>query len=287
MFDKLCARLGADNVFMDVDAIQPGQDFARVIEERLARCDVVVVLIGREWLTCTDANGRRRLDDPEDFVRQEIIAGLTRSLAVVPVLVEGAVMPSAADLPAALAALAGRQALTLSDVRFEADSAVLLEVVEGYLATPLAPTISGTSGRRRWAGIGAALFGTGLLVGLLWVRGPLRNENTPVVVAQVAPVSGRWQAEVPSSGGGTYVLRLQLETIDEEILRRVEFPAGSGGVKEGRVDGDRVSFKTQHRPQFEDREVTTRFEGRLAGEVLELVMQYDDVVQRIRARRIR
>src|SRR5262245_54500109 len=98
--ESLERRLGAARVFRDVDTIQPGQDFVKAIEARLADCKVMLVIIGREWLDARNAAGARRLDDPFDFVRLEVAAGLARvDVLVVPVLVEEAPMPTAAQLP--------------------------------------------------------------------------------------------------------------------------------------------------------------------------------------------
>lgn len=283
LFDKLAARLGADQVFMDVDAIVPGQDFGKVIEERIARCDMMIVIIGREWLTCTDASGRRRLDDPEDFVRGEIAAALRRGLAILPVLVEGTTMPAAAQLPADLILLTARQAVTLTHARFDSDVQDLLDAAERYLVSPIAPAKSAIPGRRRH-GIGALLFAIGVLAGVVWIQtsGSLQHPRKSVAPPDI---SGPWVAEVPIDGQRRYTLRLQLESIDGKLLGRVEFPAGNGSLREGHIAEDRVSFVTVHLPQFETTEVTTRFEGRLVNNELDLVMQYADVVKRVRLRR--
>ncbi|MFT3862317.1 toll/interleukin-1 receptor domain-containing protein [Micropruina sp.] len=78
LYEVLVARFGAGSVFKDVDAIEPGEDFVERITEAVAGCDVLLALIGPHWLTMTDATGARRLDDPDDFVRLELAAALTR-----------------------------------------------------------------------------------------------------------------------------------------------------------------------------------------------------------------
>ena len=78
LFDVLAARFGEDHVFMDIDRIEPGLDFADVISEAVASCDVLISLIGSRWLTSADAKGRPRLENPEDFVRLELEAGFRR-----------------------------------------------------------------------------------------------------------------------------------------------------------------------------------------------------------------
>ena len=93
LYDRLADRFGEGQVFIDVDAIEPGVDFAEEICRAVAACKVLLAIIGPTWLTATDERGRRRLDDPDDIVRLEIEAALARGVRVIPILVEGAVMP--------------------------------------------------------------------------------------------------------------------------------------------------------------------------------------------------
>jgi CHASE2 domain-containing sensor protein len=120
LYDRLVLRLGDDHVFRDVDKIAAGDDFVRVLDERLASCDALLAVIGPRWLDASDARGRR-LEQPDDFVRRELEAALARDVRVVPVLVEGATVPSARAVPPSLQALAVRNAATLDDASFEAD----------------------------------------------------------------------------------------------------------------------------------------------------------------------
>jgi hypothetical protein len=121
-------------VFKDVDSIELGDDFVQVITKAVGSCDVLLALIGNQWVTITDAQGRRRLDDPDDFVRLEIEAALTRDVRIIPILVDGARMPHADELPTGLAGLTRRQALELSPSRFEYDTSRLLKVLDMTLA---------------------------------------------------------------------------------------------------------------------------------------------------------
>lgn len=130
LFDRLGDRFGAEKVFKDVDSIDPGDDYVQRITTAVGACDVLLALIGDEWLTITDDEGRRRLENSDDFVRVEIEAALTRGVRVIPVLVDGATMPDAEELPPSLAALARRQALELSPNRFEFDTDRLLDVLD-------------------------------------------------------------------------------------------------------------------------------------------------------------
>jgi len=134
LFDRLAGRYGDGQVFKDVDSIQLGDDFVEVITRAVGLCDVLLVLIGNEWLTITDAHGRRRLDNPDDFVRLEIEAALTRNVRVIPILVDEARMPRADELPDSLARLVRRQALDLSPARFDFDTGRLLKVLDRTLA---------------------------------------------------------------------------------------------------------------------------------------------------------
>ena len=133
LFDQLARHFGRDKIFKDVDSIELGDDFVEVISVAVGSCDVLLALIGNRWLTITDKAGRRRLDDPRDFVRLEIEAALTREVRVIPILVEGAQMPSADELPASLAKLVRLQALELSPIRFDSETARLLKILERTL----------------------------------------------------------------------------------------------------------------------------------------------------------
>jgi hypothetical protein len=134
LYDRLADRYGGAQVFKDVDSIQLGDDFVEVLTRAVGSCDVLLALIGDQWLTVTDEHGRRRLDDPDDFVRLEIEAALTRKVRVIPILVDGARMPSADELPDSLVKLNRRQALELSPARFEFDTNRLLKVLDWTLA---------------------------------------------------------------------------------------------------------------------------------------------------------
>ncbi len=127
--DALVDRFGPNSVFMDVDTIEPGVDFVEEIDRAVGHCDVLIALIGPQWLGAADARGRR-LDDPDDLVRLEIQTALERKIRVIPTLVGGADMPSQGQLPGALANLARRNAVELSDRRFRSDMQMLFATLE-------------------------------------------------------------------------------------------------------------------------------------------------------------
>ena len=134
LFDRLANRYGRGQIFKDIDSIRLGDDFVKEITTAVGSCDVLLALIVDRWLTITDEHGRARLDDPDDFVRLEIEAALTRNVRVIPILVEGARMPQTDELPPSLATLVHRQALELSPSHFEFDSGRLLKVLDSTLA---------------------------------------------------------------------------------------------------------------------------------------------------------
>lgn len=133
LFDRLRERFGSDKVFMDVADIEPGVDFVEAIDRAVGSCDVLLVIIGKKWLTCTDASGKRRLDDPKDFIRLEAAAALRRDIRVIPVLIQDATMPTEKDLPEDLLKLARRQATEISDIHWDSDTEQLIEALEKVL----------------------------------------------------------------------------------------------------------------------------------------------------------
>jgi hypothetical protein len=131
---QLSQHLHGTTVFMDMDSIDAGTDFAGAIESAVGSCRVLIALIGRRWLTVTDEGGRRRLDDPDDYVRFEIRTALERRSRVIPVLVDGAMMPQRQKLPDDLARLARLNALPMSYDRYEYDESRLINLIQKLLA---------------------------------------------------------------------------------------------------------------------------------------------------------
>jgi len=135
LFDRLSATFGRDVVFMDVSAIDPGLDFVDAIEHAVGSCDVLLAVIGREWIDSKDTTGRRRLETSKDFIRIEIATALQRNVRVIPVLVRGAVMPDAEALPPDLERLTRRQAVEVRDARWDADVDDLIVALRQALAS--------------------------------------------------------------------------------------------------------------------------------------------------------
>jgi len=152
--DALEAHFGDDRVFRDHE-IGAGDDFVEAIRRSVESATVVLVVVGRRWLGASDAAGRRRLDDRGDFVRLEIERALETRVTVVPVLVEGATMPSAADLPPSLAEFSRCQAVELSDTRWRYDTDRLIEMLQARFAiesdrAPLGAAGGGMGEVTRW-----------------------------------------------------------------------------------------------------------------------------------------
>jgi TIR domain-containing protein len=139
LYDALADRFGPEHVFMDVDAIDLGADFARVIAGAVTSCDVVIAVIGRAWLTAADEAGRRRLDEPDDFVRIELASALARDVFVIPACVQGAAIPPVRELPEELAQLSRRQGVELRDGAWHDDVRRLIRRLERLAAEKARP----------------------------------------------------------------------------------------------------------------------------------------------------
>ena len=131
--DRFTEHFGKDRVFRDIDSIEPGLDFAEAIERAIGSSGVMLAVIGKNWLTATDAAGRKRLQDPHDYVRMEIAAALQRNMRVIPVLVQGASMPGTDELPEDLAPLTRRNAFELHDSSWGDDVGRLISALERVL----------------------------------------------------------------------------------------------------------------------------------------------------------
>ena len=139
LFDDLVRSFGEDSVFMDVAGINPGVDFRKAIDDNVAGCGVLLAMIGPAWCSIKNADGTRRLDDPNDFVRLEIASALARDVAVIPVLVHDAKMPRPTDLPENLKNLAFRNSVEVTHARWNSDVQLLTAALGRYVA-PAAAT---------------------------------------------------------------------------------------------------------------------------------------------------
>jgi hypothetical protein len=255
--DRLAKEWGEEWVFRDYDDISPGQDFFMTINDNLNSAHVMLVMIGKEWLTCPDESGRRRIDDPQDFVRLEIETALQRNIQIIPVLVKGARMPAPSDLPESISELAFRQAIELTDSRWAADVEKLIESVNPHIDQGLVKQkqADGKSLKRRKI---AGIISLGLVVsGIIWA------------LWLPADFSGHWYFD-----GGNYLRIVQqgnkvnIEHIDPAMQKVYE--TGEGRIK-GRwleftlnpIYTDRFSYSGRLNKSWDNQE--------LQGELIEIL----------------
>jgi len=132
--DRLEREFGRDLLFMDVDAVPLGVNFVKALSEEVAKCDVLLAVIGPNWLNARDEDGNRRLDNPDDFVRIEIGAALQRNIPVIPILLDGTKVPKANQLPKELEELSLRNGLDVRHASFHNDVDRLIRGLKGQLA---------------------------------------------------------------------------------------------------------------------------------------------------------
>lgn len=187
----------ARDIFMDVDNIPLGVNFMEYVDARVRQCDVLLALIGPSWLDARGDGGARRLDDPGDFVRVEIGQALKRGIPVVPVLLDGAAVPAAADLPEDIRELAARNGVEVRRLSFDADAARLVRGL-GLTRTAGAPASAppSQSGRAGWVLPVAAVGVLAVLgAGAYWANeqglfGGATEEPLMETVEDTAPASG-------------------------------------------------------------------------------------------------
>lgn len=208
LYDRLGDRFGEDNIFMDVNSMAVGVDFTMAIAGAVSRCNIMFVLIGQRWIAITDSRGKRRIDNPGDFVRIEIETALLRDVWVVPVLVDGAVLPRSDDLPQSLGPLVRHQALELSHAGFRSEVAPLIAAVAGSLEA-----------------------------------GPGRSAAPKVPSRGAGTQPGRWQLELLEDRTFTKTFRLSSGSKIHDIT--CKFGAIKGGIE---VDGRPAVTLLQHTP---------------------------------------
>ena len=260
LFDRLTRRFGTDRVFRDIDAIDPGAKFAEVIGERIGGCDALVALIGKGWLEAKDAEGRRRLDLPGDFVKTEIAAALAQGKLVIPALIEGTTMPAREALPAEIAALAERNALPISDSRFDFDIGRLISVIDkavaperSAIASPSAPRSSGFWSRLSDTQRALAFLGAGIAaVGAAWTAYTHFSEKPTPPASAVSATQGGIAAggnvTATAAQGGVAVVATGPVTIGitlaeyEERIKKRERDLREEFASTSRTDKDRIAL---------------------------------------------
>ena len=283
LYDGLVGRFGVASVFRDKEAIRPGYDWIDEIQNALDGDVVVLALLGPQWTDSRDAEGRRRLDDPEDSNRVELEAALTKRVPVIPILVEGANMPGADDLPSSLRALTRRNAVRLRDDDWDADFARLAEALTslGLKASPTsqAPRTNKKAPERRLLWLTSVGIATLVLIALIvanWpsnvvvVPTPVASAPNPVappansVPAAANPVSAappEYSAPSPTAVNITGVWRdINYAGVIDQVMQdgrslRLKrwgvLPNGIGfeSTGEGTIDGTHISHRYSTRYQ--------------------------------------
>jgi TIR domain len=139
IYNGLAQHFSKEGIFMDVDAIEPGVPFDEAIRQAVGQCDVLLAVIGRHWMDRQEGVGPR-INDPKDFVRLEISTALSRDVRVIPVLLDGASMPSEEALPEPLRLLARRHAVEISNSRFNSDMERLVTSIRKVFKESNRPT---------------------------------------------------------------------------------------------------------------------------------------------------
>ncbi len=218
----------------------------------------------------------RRLDEPDDFVRLEIAKALERGVRVIPVLVGGAAMPGAADLPEALRPLAVHQAIDLRDAHFHADADQLIDLLQATVPGLGAKRWQGT---RRWLipALVALLVAAGVAAGLGY-----RDSRTAAAagarkraVAQSA--AGKWAGNVKYDWGESYVETFEFEVAGSELSGAASYLRRPRGILDGKLEDGRVSFTTKSLTSLNDKtfEDTHHYRGTVEGNVINFTLITD------------
>lgn len=301
LYEQLVRRWGR-SVFMDIDSLAGGDLFAQEIDKHLQQCSVVLVMIGREWLSLRDASGRRRVDDPADYPRLEVAAALRRGIRVIPVLVGQAVLPRAEELPQDIAGLAQRQAIRLARERFDADVRKVLAAVAAAM-----PARWWRAGKLPRAAVVLVMAALGAAIGLYLLQRDEAQDTQAAdtrPVATVAPtaqpasaaaaspaasapgaearapktdvnVSGVWTTAIvksPYSATVEYRLRFEITQLDDALSGTVteigSTYESTSPITEGRIKNGVLSFHTTGEVSAGPGGSNVPFKQRYIGEVV-------------------
>jgi len=198
IYDRLVDRFTKERVFMDVDAIEPGLMFDDVINRAVGRCEILLAIIGEDWMK-PQPDGAARIHAPKDFVRLEISAALSRNIRVIPVLLDGVTMPAEDKLPEALRGLASRNAIEISNTRFDSDVDRLVEGVARALGAAQSSSNTGKAARSK----------------LRWVVA-----LSAIVVALAAAPILYWRvfADKPADAQDSRQAEVSIRTADPELI---------------------------------------------------------------------
>ncbi len=287
--DRLSQHFGGDRVFMDVDDIPPGTDFAAHISAKIGACDALLAVIGKQWLTTRNSGGQLRLGDPNDLVSREIALALQRRILVIPVLVEGASMPKAAELHSDLKPLAQRNAVIISDHDFQGDTAKLIKALEALPALRK-QTPQGTDNwkaelrqrlRRRlvWK-IPLIILLVSFAIWWQWRNNadpPLSSAEQAAADKSAAALSGTWSGDVTYPWGDKYSERFLFTAEGAKLFGTATFLASKRAIEDGRIVGATILFKVRYEEVSggDSRTRLNSYEGTLSGDQIQLRV-FDD-----------
>ncbi len=167
LHDALGDAFGFDNLFIDVDNMPVGVDFVDHLQAQVSGCDIFLSIIGPDWVDAKDDIGNRRLENPNDYVATEIAAALKRNIPVVPVLVDGARLPSADQLPESLKPLARRHAVEVRTPQFRRDANALIQEIRQAIESKQAPPVRWVLAAANHLHRRRAVVAAGVLAGLI------------------------------------------------------------------------------------------------------------------------
>lgn len=193
---RLSENFGEESLFLDIDSIETGADFAHEILQALQSCDIMLVIIGPNWLEISHGSSDRRIDDPMDYLRMEIESSLSRGLSIIPVVIEPAEMPKEDELPNSIQRLSRKQGLKLRNEHFEDDIAILFDKIDGLLIK------AEHERNKKSGGIGVVDYFDVVLPTMLRWRGDLASKLTSEANCSLGFI-------VIGDGGGTWVLVLK------------------------------------------------------------------------------
>lgn len=224
--EDLERRFGASEIFRDVEDIASGEDFVERLDRALGDCRVMIAVVDKTWLAA-DRDGRRRLHDPNDFVRMEIARALKSGVRVIPALVDGAAMPAERDLPAELKPFARRQGQELSDSRWDYDVERLARAISDTLADTPASSGQGESTARRRRMVALAVLASLVAVGAAaWQA-----------LSRVPDLDGTW--DLPD--GSYWIVRQSGRGLEIDVVHYESKQVWQRG--HGSVAGDKITFK--------------------------------------------
>lgn len=285
LYDRLCARFGAAQVFMDVDDIPPGADFVAHIGARVASCAAMVVVIGKKWLEAHDGRGQLRLQDPNDFVALEISHGLQRRILVIPVLVGGATMPRTNDLPAPLRALAQREAVKLGDENFQRDAN---EIIRALANEPSLRQIPGGKfdsrqerlQQRKKALLWKAPLVCALVAFAIWwqARQSQPPQTAPTVNAPMAgQFAGTWSADLTYHWDAKHKESFFFQPEGNRLYGTASFLGAKRGIDDGKIEGEEIFFSVRFQEESSAgrRDRKNYYAGKIDGTAIRFRMQDD------------